>query len=160
MFKTPISILQELMVQKKECLPDYYIENSGATPGASFKCTVNVCSIKAVGYASTKKDAKQNSARKALEMLGYTSTPVHQEKIIVPANCVIKQTTPCINYIGKLNELASTHGKPYPAYHDEPMPVANGILLTRCKFLQFCSEGYGAKKKDAKQDAAKNMLEM
>lgn len=158
MSKTPISILQELVVQKKERLPDYYIENC-STPGASFKCTVTVCSIKAIGYAGTKKDAKQNSAKKALEILGYNcNTVCHKEQPFI-INSSTKQA-PFINYVGKLNELASMHGKPYPVYHDNLMPNVNGNFLTLCNFLNFCSEGYGLKKKDSKQDAAKNMLEL
>ncbi|XP_018577762.1 uncharacterized protein LOC108916055 [Anoplophora glabripennis] len=159
MSKTPISILQELMVQKKVNLPDYYIENCDI-PGATFKCTVRVGSVKAIGYASTKKEAKQNSAKKALEMLGYgsSSSTVLQKEITLLVNYSTKQA-PFINYVGKLNELASTHGKPYPVYHDEPMPNANGIFVTKCNFLEFSALGCGSKRKDAKQDAARNILD-
>ncbi|KAJ8912139.1 hypothetical protein NQ315_013188 [Exocentrus adspersus] len=164
MFKTPVSILEELMVTKRQASPDYSVEiHSDGIQGILFKCTVTVGSIQASGYASRKKDAKQHAAKNVLEMLGYRSEVMSDalgssnSKPQNPNGCI--KRIPLTNYVGKLNEIANTYQKPYPIYHEEPVPI-RGKFLTRCSFLQYVCDGYGYNKKDSKQDAARNMLEI
>ncbi|KAJ8967268.1 hypothetical protein NQ314_002996 [Rhamnusium bicolor] len=150
MNKTPVSILQELMVQRKEHMPDYIIENSDR-PG-DFKCTVKICGYEVFDFASTKQQAKQNSAKKALLLLGVNN--VGQQS----SSAIKQQNELYINYVGKLNEFASTHKKSYPIYCDNIVHL-NGNFVTQCNFMKWTTEGYGPKKKDSKQDAARMMLE-
>ncbi|KAJ8939750.1 hypothetical protein NQ318_004163 [Aromia moschata] len=146
------------MVQRKLRLPEYFTESCD-TPGIGFKCTVKVNQLCTCGYGQTKKDAKQNSAQKALELMGLigkTDMPVSALSKVTPRPM---PNVPHLNYVGKLNEYASTNGVPYPTYNDSVIPI-NGVFLTHCQFLNFITDGTGLKKKDAKQDASRKMLEL
>ncbi|KAG5888029.1 hypothetical protein JTB14_027824 [Gonioctena quinquepunctata] len=156
MNKTPISILQEYMVQQKKAAPIYRDELSDI-PEHTFKCIVTAGNVKACGYASTKKEAKHNSAHAALKKIGFELNLKPNNNVILPRIEIKGLLTD--NYVGKLNELASTSGKPYATYEDEVIPQ-NGKFYVKCHFLEWKSEGYGVNKKSAKQDAAKKMLEM
>ncbi|CAH1173796.1 unnamed protein product [Phaedon cochleariae] len=167
MNKTPISILQELMV-KKNILPSY-LECPSDNERFSFACIVHAGSIEVKGYGNNKKEAKQNSASNALESLNYSINDEYMVKSIqtvstsLPAQSssisIGNQNSPPDNYVGKLNEYCSTHGKPYPQYQDNIVPL-NGRFIVHCHFSKFVTDGLGLNKKTAKQESAKKMLEL
>lgn len=161
MSKTPISILQELMVERKEAPPDYMFTNSDKSQ-FPFKCIVKLSKISACGYATSKKEAKQNSAQSALQILGLDvkydtdNKPASPQTTVLVPKCA---NIPIANYVGQLNEMASMNGKHYPEYSDTIVPT-NGLFIASCLFLKWRTEGTGSTKKVAKQDAARKMLDM
>lgn len=148
------------MVQRREAPPDYsYVESD--MPQFPFKCSVQAGKISASGYATSKKEAKQNCAQNALILLGKHAINYNNNRVELPVPTIFVQTSPnlpVINYVGQLNETASMNGKSYPNYKENIVPI-NGIFTVSCSFLKWRTEGYGTTKKKAKQDAAKKMLE-
>nr|XP_023013605.1 uncharacterized protein LOC111503507 isoform X1 [Leptinotarsa decemlineata] len=162
MNKTPISILQEYLVQQKKALPTYTDEISDL-PEYNFKCTVRFENTIVSGYANAKKEAKQRSAQLALQKMGlvngYNNTVDFLKDISNKPMTSTNRCLPCENFIGQLNELASAKAKPYPSY-EEGLVAINGQFWVKCQFLEWKSLGYGNNKKSAKQNAAKGMLEI
>ncbi|XP_063906592.1 uncharacterized protein LOC135125150 [Zophobas morio] len=152
--KTPVSALQELMAARKVPLPVYIEEGFGT----SFKCTVHAGGITAVGLSSSKKSAKHESAKKALEKFAMqTKTPqILILQTSTPPSPVARSFT---NHVGELNEFASKRGLQYPNY-ECVTGTATGEFYVKCSFLEKDILGKGMNKKDAKQDAAGKMLEL
>lgn len=159
--KTPVSLLQEYTAKHIRCLPDY-------TPGASdspdyaFKCTVKVGDLVAAGYGTTKQAAKHKSAQKALEKLGVyiqldddNNNSVKTVSSLQPLYTETSKTQ--VNYVGILNELASTNRKTYADYHETP---SLGPFEVTCSFLQWKTSAVAGNKKAAKQEAAQKMLQL
>lgn len=149
--KTPVSHLQELLQQQAKPLPQYsFTQIPGATP--IFECSVTVGGIKATERASSKQEAKHNSAETMLKKLGvHVSIPLNTPSKISP---ILQHG----NAIGKLNELCSKNGLPYPTYTE----CHTGILqfTIECEFQTLKSYGTAVNKKDAKQNAAVEMLSL
>lgn len=151
--KTPISALQELMAARTVPLP-VYVEEGGGISGTPFKCTVRAGGVTAVGFGSSKKSAKHESAKKALEKLGAAGKSpdiMIIERPVTPVSLFR-------NYIGDLNEWASKYGERYPVYETATVTVT-GEFFFKCCFMDKITFGKGLNKKDAKQDAAREMLE-
>ncbi|KAL3266399.1 hypothetical protein HHI36_010576 [Cryptolaemus montrouzieri] len=160
--KTPISILQELMMKTNQGLPIY---SFGDSRDGQFSCIVKTASVTGTGLATNKKDAKQLAAENALIQLGFddlihkmksntcTNSVSHGETLEQSPNCYI----PGNNYIGKLNEYASGRGLRYPIY-EEPFFPEEGQYKSICKFQGLETEGYALKKKEAKQKASYKMI--
>lgn len=149
--KSPVSLLQEVLVKHGSQVPIYQ-EKPSDLPQFPFKCTVLVGTITADGYAHTKKEAKQNSAKEVLLKLGVglsNSNKIHPVHLVVPLNGV--------NYTGKLHEYASGNRLPYPTYCEKS--PQNGWFLVECQFLGMTAMGIGTTKQNAKQEASKKMLE-
>lgn len=158
MSKTPVSVLQEYAVKNKYSMPQYAIEPSDVL-GYAFKCTVNVHKIIGIGYGLTKQSAKHQSATNALEQFGIHAevNDGNNNALKIASLSVPEPPRANTNYVGILNELASTHGKPYPVYEDMQ---SLGLFKIQCSFLIWQTEGTGIQKKAAKQDAAQKMLEL
>lgn len=144
--KTPISLLQELQVKQCKPLPQYCIRTlAGNTP--VFECTVSVGNITATATAFSKQDAKHESAKLILSQLGCTC-------FLPPANSA--SVGQFQNFVGRLNEMASQNGLPYPTYSD--CMAAPLQFKIKCEFGILQSYGIANNKKDAKQIAASEML--
>lgn len=155
---TPVSALQEYAVKKKYTMPQYNTEPSDVL-GYAFKCTVHVDKIIGIGYGSTKQSAKHQSATKALEQFGIGSkiNDGNNNALKIASFSVPEPPRANTNYVGVLNELASTRGKPYPVYEDVQ---SLGPFKIQCSFLTWQTEGTGTQKKAAKQEAAQKMLQL
>ncbi|XP_044254548.1 uncharacterized protein LOC123005025 [Tribolium madens] len=151
--KTPISALQELMAARGVPLPIYVEEGSGT----SFKCTVRAAGVTAIGYGTSKKTAKHESAKNALMKLKEDHKS--SEIIILEQTSLPRVDNVFRNYVGDLNEYAAKFGAKYPNYDFITVSV-NGDFFFKCSFLDKESMGKGMNKKDAKQDAARQMLEL
>lgn len=152
--KNAISILQELMVAKKEQLP-LYIDKGTVTD--KFVCSVFVDGIEAVGQGTTKKAAKLESAEIALASLNASSKQIIEEKHNIKEYQPLS-ITGVENSVGILNEMASQNGFEYPIY--EFITMMHGEFVMSCAFLGHNVKGRGTTKKLAKKHAAAKMLEM
>ncbi|XP_034943924.1 interferon-inducible double-stranded RNA-dependent protein kinase activator A-like [Chelonus insularis] len=180
MQKTPVSILQELMVKKK-CVPNYeLIHDGGGTHENTFTYQVT-CSgltssgaiLSATGTGRCKKDAKHLAAKNMLAEIAKKNaflplpaspaespvrTPIPKpqpEPLIHPPN------EPFINAIGELKDLCAEHELPEPEYitvSDIGPPHAR-IFTIHCILSSFTEEGIGTTKKHAKHLAARKMYE-
>lgn len=150
--KTPVALLQEVMMQHAKPLPQYSIVSLPG-PTLGFQCTCTVGDIKATATAYSKQEAKHRSAQNILSVL----------KIPGPVGSPVKiNSTPHVNAnaVSKLNELASQNGVPYPLYAE----VSSGSLrqvsqfAVRCSFGSLEAVGTASNKKEAKQRAASEIL--
>lgn len=158
MQKTPISLLQEMMVRGGHAFPVYTLIESCP---AVFKYRVDVKNITAFGSASTKQRAKQESAKSALEVLGYI-----KDNMELDNNCNMVSKSPISvtsvvnrgaisNYVGMLNEFASKNALGYPIYKEDGF---NNGFVVRCTFYNLETSGVCTTKKNAKQKAAELMF--
>ncbi|KAK9870954.1 hypothetical protein WA026_009916 [Henosepilachna vigintioctopunctata] len=161
--KTPISMLQELMVAMHAPLPTYYFSSVGNLLQPKFSCTVYAASFHVTVEAGNKKDAKQLAAKSALKKLGYEvsddvgkSSP-NNFNINFPTVSQRENFLENRNYIGELHELASGSGCTYPEY-EIPIFAENGLFQCTCKFQDEQTFGYNRTKKQAKQIASYEML--
>jgi dsRNA-specific ribonuclease len=150
--KTPISALQELMAARGLPLPTYIEE----AVGTGFKCTVITTGVTAVGFGSSKKAAKHESARQALVKLAVLPKAT---QIVVLEQSPLRIEKPLKNYVGELNEYSSKNAIKYPEYECVTVSMA-GECFFKCTFMGKSFFGKGMNKKDAKQDAAKKMLDL
>nr|XP_034191620.1 RISC-loading complex subunit TARBP2-like isoform X1 [Osmia lignaria] len=173
MNKTPVSILQEMMV-KKHTVPNYeLIHDGGGTHMNTFTYQVTCDGLSATGTGRSKKDAKHEAAKAMLETIaahrGYPQlpaspaqspvrTPLPQPVPEVPR---IPPNVPFVNAIGALQDLCVENNLQEPQYtqiSDVGPPHAK-IFTIQCGVSTFKEVGVARTKKQAKQEAAKKMLE-
>ncbi|XP_066143097.1 RISC-loading complex subunit tarbp2-like [Euwallacea fornicatus] len=168
MLKSPVSVLQEYTVKKNLPFPYYHyqvLEEISNIP--TFECSVAVGNNKASAIGSTKKEAKHNAASKVLENFNITMNfdPSNKSSNVETSNiCLLPTVTsninmsPKINFIGKLNEFCA--GKyPHPTYSDGHN-ILGPYFIIECRFQEYKTEGQGQTKKEAKQDAARQMMQL
>lgn len=147
--KTPVSILQELLMKRSAPLPHYHFTQI-STLQPEFECTVTVNNITAIGRAFSKHEAKYKSAEMLLKKLRHDSTHSTSTNPITQYG----------NFVGRLNEFASQNRLPYPTYTE---CRSNSTYLLqfafKCEFGTLQATGAASNKKDAKQKAAFEMLE-
>lgn len=149
--KSPISILQEYAVKKGMPYPIYNLENLSTKTTNLFKYTVCTGELTATGTGLSKHEAKHECAKKALALLADDPIPVEE----LESNF---ENLSFSNYVGELNEFSSKSGLPYPEYQEEH-ELGNGIFHIHCSHITYQTMGEGKNKKDAKQIAARNMLQ-
>lgn len=173
MNKTPVSILQEMMV-KKSTVPNYeLIHDGGGTHMNTFTYKVTCDGLSAIGTGRSKKDAKHEAAKEMLETIaahrGYPQllaspaqspvrTPLPPQVPEVPR---IPPTEPFVNAIGALQDLCAENNLQEPIYvqiSDVGPPHAK-IFTIQCEVSTFKEIGVAKTKKQAKQEAAKKMLD-
>lgn len=151
--KTPVSLLQEVLMGHRNPPPQYtFNQLPGLTP--EFECTVIIGDRKATARAYSKQEAKHRSAQQMLKALGFTeqfTSPVKPNNVS-PVNIG--------NAIGKLNEFASQNRVPYPVYTECNLSgnLHNLQFCMKCEFATLQTVGTASNKKDAKQKAAFEML--
>lgn len=172
MNKTPVSILQEMMV-KKQIVPDYeLVHDGGGTHINTFTYKVTCDGLSANGTGRSKKDAKHEAAKAMLEAIavdkGYpqlTATPT-QSPVRTPLPPTIPESeklppnVPFVNAIGVLQDVCVENKLNEPEYvliSDIGPPHAK-IFTIQCIVATFKEVGVAKTKKQAKQDAAKKML--
>uniref|UniRef100_A0AAR5P2H8 DRBM domain-containing protein n=1 Tax=Dendroctonus ponderosae TaxID=77166 RepID=A0AAR5P2H8_DENPD len=157
MLKSPVSILQELMTQRKLPSPIYTYEESDNSYYSYFMCYVDIGIQRVSASGSSRKSAKHNAAVLILNYLGIRTEDSDQ----LPSICMLPSPAPnhipTINLIGKLNKLSSGHKLPHAVYIHKEI-LHNYQFCVICDFLEFTVEGFGFSKKTAKQDATKKML--
>ncbi|EZA60759.1 hypothetical protein DMN91_001820 [Ooceraea biroi] len=174
MNKTPVSILQEMMV-KQGMIPDYeLIHDGGGRHLNTFTYQVTCDGLIASGTGRCKKDAKHEAAKAML-----TEIAVHRNYPQLPAASAPESpskspfhTTPLppkmravnapfFNAIGELQDLCADNNLEEPIYipiSDVGPPHAR-IFTIRCKVSSFTEDGVSTTKKQAKHEAARKMID-
>ncbi|XP_078046748.1 interferon-inducible double-stranded RNA-dependent protein kinase activator A [Augochlora pura] len=172
MIKTPVSILQEMMV-KQQTVPDYQlIHDGGGTHMNTFTYQVSCDGLSATGTGRSKKDAKHEAAKAMLEAIathrGYLQlpAPTSQSPLRTPLPPVIPETerlppnVPFVNAVGALKELCLENSLQEPVYVQvsDVGPPHRKVFTFLCNVANFKETGVARTKKQAKQEAAKKML--
>uniref|UniRef100_A0A0A9ZIW5 Interferon-inducible double stranded RNA-dependent protein kinase activator A A n=1 Tax=Lygus hesperus TaxID=30085 RepID=A0A0A9ZIW5_LYGHE len=155
--KTPVTILQELLLKKK-INPTYnLILNGGGTHEPIFKYEVAAADQTAIGTGKSKKEAKHNAANELLRIMKATDSAIHSlsDDVTSPYEGVLKE-----NAVGELQDFCCTHRLRFPEYkltRDEGLPHAK-VFSWSCTISSFTTEATARTKKNAKQMAAQEML--
>ncbi|XP_076643643.1 protein Loquacious [Halictus rubicundus] len=172
MMKTPVSILQEMMV-KEQTVPNYeLIHDGGGTHMNTFTYQVTCDGLRAIGTGRSKKDAKHEAAKAMLEVIathrGHLQLPAppSQSPLRTPLPPVIPETerlppnVPFVNAVGALKELCVENSLQEPDYVQisDVGPPHIRVFTFQCKVANFREVGVARTKKQAKQEAAKKML--
>ncbi|KAG5343505.1 PRKRA kinase, partial [Acromyrmex charruanus] len=173
MSKTPVSILQEMMV-KQGMIPDYeLIHDGGGRHVNTFTYRVTCDSLSATGTGRCKKDAKHEAAKAMLTEIAahrnYPQLPAANTPTVSPPKSPFHSAPlppkianiPFVNAVGELQELCAENNLHEPEYfliQDVGPPHAK-IFTIRCKVSNFEEDGIATTKKQAKHDAAKRMVD-
>ncbi|XP_071575960.1 RISC-loading complex subunit TARBP2 [Temnothorax nylanderi] len=174
MSKTPVSILQEMMV-KQGMIPDYeLIHDGGGRHVNTFTYRVMCDGLSATGTGRCKKDAKHEAAKAMLTEIAahrnYPQLPAATTPTMSPSKSPfhsappppkIPANVPFVNAVGELQELCADNQLQEPEYiliRDIGPPHAR-IFTIRCKVSSFEEDGIATTKKQAKHDAAKRMVD-
>ncbi|XP_003708042.2 interferon-inducible double-stranded RNA-dependent protein kinase activator A isoform X2 [Megachile rotundata] len=163
----------EMMV-KKHTVPNYeLIHDGGGTHMNTFTYKVICDGLTATGTGRSKKDAKHEAAKAMLETIaahrGYPQLPASPAQSPVrtplppqvPEVPRIPPTEPFVNAIGALQDLCAENNLQEPLYvpiSDVGPPHAK-IFTIQCEVSTFKEIGVAKTKKQAKQEAAKKMLD-
>ncbi|KAH0539182.1 interferon-inducible double-stranded RNA-dependent protein kinase activator A homolog B-like [Cotesia glomerata] len=166
--KTPVSILQEMMV-KNGTVPHYeLIYDGGGTHENTFTYQVSCQGLVAIGTGRCKKDAKHLAANNMLERIAaennYPALPPIPDdkspaKLIPPPR--ILSDEPFVNAIGELQDMCAEVGLPDPIYETvgDQGPAHAKIFTIHCKIFTLIEEGTQTTKKHAKHLAARKMYD-
>ncbi|XP_011157520.1 RISC-loading complex subunit tarbp2 [Solenopsis invicta] len=174
MSKTPVSILQEMMV-KQGMIPDYdLIHDGGGRHVNTFTYRVSCDGLNATGTGRCKKDAKHEAAKAMLTEIAkhrnYPQLPAANTPTVSPSRSPfhsaplpprLPSNVPFFNAVGELQELCAINNLQEPEYlliKDIGPPHAR-IFTLRCKISNFEEDGTATTKKQAKHDAAKKMVD-
>ncbi|XP_026273185.1 interferon-inducible double-stranded RNA-dependent protein kinase activator A homolog B isoform X2 [Frankliniella occidentalis] len=163
--QTAVAVLQELCMKRRWNPPIYDTVDAGGPPNDPiFEVAVTLCNgIKGVGRGRTKKAAKHEAAKKALEQI--------QERALPDVNINLSPNKPPINPhedvgganpVGELQNLCSAKHLPAPVYDvigDEGEPHEK-LFTYKCTVSQRSAQGTARKKQTAKHLSAQNMLAM
>ncbi|CAK9805152.1 Interferon-inducible double-stranded RNA-dependent protein kinase activator A [Anthophora plagiata] len=171
MSKTPVSILHEMMVQEK-ILPNYeLIHDGGGTHMNTFTYRVTCGNFTANGTGRSKKNAKHEAAKAVLEMIvahrGYPQLPASESPVRTPLPPPVPEVqrippdVPFVNAVGVLQTLCLQNNLEDPKYtliSDVGPPHAK-VFTIQCGVATFQEVGIARTKKQAKQEAAKKLLD-
>ncbi|CAK9810237.1 Interferon-inducible double-stranded RNA-dependent protein kinase activator A [Anthophora quadrimaculata] len=171
MSKTPISILQEMMIQKK-IIPNYeLIHDGGGTHMNTFTYKVTCGDFTATGTGRSKKDAKHEAANAVLKIIvehrGYPQLPASESPVRTPLPPPVPEVqrippdVPFVNAVGVLHTLCLQNNLEEPKYiliSDVGPPHAK-VFTIQCGVATFQEVGIARTKKQAKQEAAKKLLD-
>ncbi|CAL1684123.1 unnamed protein product [Lasius platythorax] len=173
MSKTPVSILQEMMV-KQGMIPDYeLIHDGGGRHVNTFTYRVICDGLSATGTGRCKKEAKHEAAKAMLTEIinhrNYPQLPAASTPAVSPSRSPfhsiplppkIPANVPFFNAIGELQDLCAENNLREPEYvltKDYGPPHAR-IFTIQCTVSSFVEEGVASTKKQAKHDAARRMV--
>ncbi|KAL7304211.1 hypothetical protein TKK_0003405 [Trichogramma kaykai] len=170
--KTPVSLLQEMMI-KQGCVPNWQlIHDGGGGHENTFTFGVTCDGLKAQGTGRSKKDAKHNAAKALLQKIAernnlpqlppsVTESPVRTpQPIELPASTQLPPDMPFHNAIGNLKDLCTINHLRDLKFEtiDEVGPPHARIFTVECTVSTFREIGIATSKKEAKHRAAKEML--
>lgn len=165
MSKTPVSILQEFMI-KKGCCPQYDLLPSEGlgTHLPTFHYQVTAGTVVAIGKARSKKDAKHEAAKLALDQLNLLGL-YHPGPAAAPVSPVFSSNPPSpskilVNAIGILQDFCTDNNVPQPEFVllEDVGPAHSRQFTMECKISEMSVIAVDTTKKKAKQLAAQKML--
>ncbi|XP_073980908.1 protein Loquacious-like isoform X3 [Rhodnius prolixus] len=159
MDKTPVTLLQELLVKQQQ-LPAYsLILNGTGTHQPIFKFEVSASGETAIGTGKSKKEAKHEAARLLLEKLRHGNDVKNDDIIDININSPYAEVVKD-NAVGMLTEYCGERNLKSPVYdliRDEGLPHAK-LFSYKCSVSSITTEAQARTKKQAKQLAAQEML--
>ncbi|XP_049859483.1 RISC-loading complex subunit tarbp2-like [Schistocerca gregaria] len=154
--KTPVSVLQELMM-RRGYTPQYELIVDGTgTHDPIFKYKVTAADITAIGDGRAKKEAKHEAARKALLRLNQPDPAVNVAEVESPYKDKTQE-----NSVGLLIDLCAGHNLPPPEFDllkDEGPAHAKQFTMS-CTVSKNQKIATGRTKKQAKQLAAQKLYQ-
>ncbi|XP_014215309.1 uncharacterized protein LOC106644368 [Copidosoma floridanum] len=171
--KTPVSVLNELMVKKSQCPNWELIHDGGGTHQNLFIWRVTCDGHSVEGQGRNKRDAKHEAATKMLELIGQLSklpqlqatpqqSPVRTPLPVDPPTCPKSPANaPFRNTVGELKDLCGMHRLDQPQYKEtgDIGPAHARVFTIECSVLAFTEEGTATTKKQAKHEAARKMID-
>lgn len=161
MSKTPVSLLQEQMMRKGHT-PHYELIMDGTgSHDPIFKYQVTVDNISAIGTGRSKKEAKHDAAKIALEKLTRNNVKQISENLVhfavVESPYKDKMSE---NSVGQLAELCAINNLPPPDYRlvSDKGPAHAKEFEMSCTVSKIFQLGKGRTKKMAKHMAAQKLL--
>ncbi|KAF5271354.1 hypothetical protein FQA39_LY08152 [Lamprigera yunnana] len=154
-------VLQEIAVKKGWQFPQYnLLLVEKGTPETEFHCEVKIASVVGLGVAKSKQAAKHEAARVALEKLIELNANTPDETLFKSHHLQVADFTTKVNvnYIGILNEMCVNRRIALPIFVEVLNPHCNGFTY-ECKVDSISTQAIASSKKQAKQLAAKDMIE-
>ncbi|XP_065338429.1 interferon-inducible double-stranded RNA-dependent protein kinase activator A homolog isoform X1 [Cloeon dipterum] len=163
--KTPVSRLQEISTKLRISPPEYeliYSKLEGLSSYFTFNCKFHGRS--AEGSGRNKRDAKHEAADALLRLLETDENTRQNLLDIVPCPVVLPHGNKVQrNFVGDLKEycLEILRSSEKPEFEERGAfgPSHDPTFTVRCTISNFSAEGMGPTKKQAKQLAAKQVLE-
>ncbi|XP_077290088.1 protein Loquacious-like [Arctopsyche grandis] len=157
--KTPIMILQELMM-KKGCTPSYEFLD-GTTACGHFRCSVRADSYSEIGTGRTKKDAKQNAAILILEKLTELGMYFPPPNVNTNIKGKTQENEVSSSNVANLLDLCVEYYLPTPVFEllSETGPPHSKMFTMECKTGSVVRQASGTTKKIAKQKVAGLILD-
>nr|XP_018905151.1 PREDICTED: interferon-inducible double-stranded RNA-dependent protein kinase activator A-like [Bemisia tabaci]XP_018905152.1 PREDICTED: interferon-inducible double-stranded RNA-dependent protein kinase activator A-like [Bemisia tabaci]XP_018905153.1 PREDICTED: interferon-inducible double-stranded RNA-dependent protein kinase activator A-like [Bemisia tabaci] len=157
--KTAASILQEHLM-KLGHVPQYdLVRDDTGTHIPTFTYRLEFNNVVVEGTGSSKKEAKQTTARLMLEKLGITSA--EEMPKIEPTEALPMKKVCKYNSVGALTEFCAqmkmAQGPQYFDVREEGPPHAK-LFTVRCSVSLLSETAVAGTKKQAKQQAAQQML--
>lgn len=148
--KKAMSILHEWCTYRG-CAPKYdFVKSEGHDHCPTFFYSVTAGELSAEGSSTSKRGAKHAAAQALLDIVAQNAAGQNGTlSSSVEAMDQDKQENPA----GMLQEMCLAHGWPIPAF-DKPQVVVT------CRIGNREVTGYGAKKKQAKREAANAMIKL
>jgi len=168
--KTPVMVLQELAVKKGWQSPEYSIIHARqGTHDNEFHYQVVAKDVSAVGVGRSKQVAKHDAARKALDQLeemgiyrpGETVVKAPRSELPNTSTSATSPVKLSINAIGTLGEVCVENKIPLPRFTEisDVGPPHCKEFTYQCQIASIVTRATAGTKKQAKQMAAKEMLE-
>ncbi|KAF5271355.1 hypothetical protein FQA39_LY08153 [Lamprigera yunnana] len=159
--KTPTMALQEVAAKKGWPFPEYnLIYTKEGTHLIEFHYEVKIASVIGLGVGTSKQTAKHEAARDALEELIVLHANAPDEDLFKLKYSEVTNTI-TINYVGKLNEMCIYRKIPLPIFVEifKPGLCYSKEFTIECQNGSACTRATAGSKKQAKQLAAKEMIE-
>lgn len=162
--KTPVMVLQELSIKRGWLCPNYSIVHARqGTHDNEFHYQVVVHDVSAIGIGRSKQVAKHSAAQKALDKLAEKGLCAWDEATVkAPKSEVTNGPVNLIlNSIGTLEEICAQNKLPRPKFTEisEVGPPHCKEFTYQCQITSIITKITAGSKKQAKQLAAKEMLE-
>uniref|UniRef100_A0A6M2DU68 Putative interferon-inducible double stranded rna-dependent protein kinase activator a n=1 Tax=Xenopsylla cheopis TaxID=163159 RepID=A0A6M2DU68_XENCH len=161
--KTPVSALYELCATRFT-QPTFTLTHNGVnTLNPFFKFEVKFAfgsfNISAVGSGRSKKEAKHDAAKVALEEISKLNLRDNKHKVVVISDLENKECH--AKAVKELSDLCEDRNLPQPMYFliHESGPAHAKLFTMKCKVAVYEQDENGHTKKAAKQLAAFKMVE-
>ena len=137
--------------KKRKFQTPVYVEQQFADDDFCSTVSIPEIGLSATGKGKNTKYARENAAKSMLDLLAS-----------YPDDAFFAAPVSVENYVGKLQEVLQKFGSSFaPIYadeHDEILPDGNHRFTVSCTVQKLRALGVGSSKKEAKQNAAREML--
>ncbi|XP_037029080.1 uncharacterized protein LOC119069209 [Bradysia coprophila] len=159
--KTPVSLLQEFCVKKRQSAPIYTLIEDGTnqpTPDKTFVYEVLAFDYKAVGRGRNKNNAKHEAANNLIQIL--QNDDLYRDELSVQQPEVPRDACPEIDAVSVLMDICVDRNLPIAQFRIQQASGAAHApeFVVECQVASIVRVGVFSSKKGAKQLAAKKVL--